>query len=35
MPHVIYLHSALTQDRVKVKDDRERKSLLKYSASTC
>jgi len=31
MPHVIYLHSALTQSRVHAKDDAERKSLLKYT----
>ncbi len=31
MPHVIYLHSALTQSRVHAKNDAERKSLLKYT----
>ncbi len=29
MPHVIYLHSALTQDRIAPHDDRERRKLLK------
>jgi manganese transport protein len=29
MPHVIYLHSALTQGRVAVRDDREKRSLLR------
>jgi manganese transport protein len=31
MPHVIYLHSALTQGRVRPKDDRERRSLLRFT----
>jgi manganese transport protein len=30
MPHVIYLHSALTQNRVKARDDAERKRLLRF-----
>jgi manganese transport protein len=30
MPHVIYLHSALTQDRIVARDDRERRRLLRY-----
>ena len=30
MPHVIYLHSALTQDRVKPRDDAERRLLLRF-----
>jgi len=29
MPHVIYLHSALTQDRVPCRDDRERSYVLR------
>jgi manganese transport protein len=29
MPHVIYLHSALTQDRIRPVDDDERRSLLR------
>jgi manganese transport protein len=31
MPHVIYLHSALTQGRVPAKDDKERRSLLRFT----
>ncbi|HEX5925248.1 MAG TPA: Nramp family divalent metal transporter [Baekduia sp.] len=31
MPHVIYLHSALTQDRVKAADDAERRVLLRFT----
>jgi manganese transport protein len=31
MPHVIYLHSALTQDRVTVRDDGERQALLRFN----
>lgn len=31
MPHVIYLHSALTQSRVHTKDDAEKKALLHYT----
>jgi manganese transport protein len=30
MPHVIYLHSALTQNRVPARDDVERKRLLRF-----
>ena len=30
MPHVIYLHSALTQGRVPPRDDAERKRLLRF-----
>jgi manganese transport protein len=30
MPHVIYLHSALTQDRIVPRDDGERHALLRF-----
>ena len=30
MPHVIYLHSALTQDRVAPRDESERRQLLRF-----
>jgi len=30
MPHVVYLHSALTQDRVRAADDEERKALISF-----
>src|SRR4051812_31529169 len=30
MPHVVYLHSALTQDRVKPEDDDERRELMRF-----
>jgi manganese transport protein len=30
MPHVIYLHSALTQDRIVTRDDTERRALLRF-----
>jgi manganese transport protein len=30
MPHVIYLHSALTQNRIPAKDDAERRRLLRF-----
>ncbi|MSW83499.1 MAG: Mn(2+) uptake NRAMP transporter MntH [Actinobacteria bacterium] len=30
MPHAIYLHSALTQDRIKPRDDEERRMLLRF-----
>jgi manganese transport protein len=30
MPHVVYLHSALTQDRIRPHDDSERRELLRY-----
>jgi manganese transport protein len=30
MPHVVYLHSALTQDRVRPSDDGERRELMRF-----
>jgi manganese transport protein len=30
MPHVIYLHSALTQDRIAARDDSEKRALLRF-----
>jgi manganese transport protein len=30
MPHVIYLHSALTQSRIRPRDDDERRALLRF-----
>jgi manganese transport protein len=30
MPHVIYLHSALTQGRIVTRDDTERRALLRF-----
>jgi manganese transport protein len=30
MPHVVYLHSALTQQRIQAHDDDERRSLLRF-----
>jgi manganese transport protein len=30
MPHVIYLHSALTQNRIRPRDDEERRALLRF-----
>ncbi|HZV74720.1 MAG TPA: Nramp family divalent metal transporter [Conexibacter sp.] len=30
MPHVIYLHSALTQERIPAQDERERRHLLRF-----
>jgi len=30
MPHVVYLHSALTQNRIKPADERERRSLMRF-----
>ena len=30
MPHVIYLHSALTQDRFEPRDDKEKRALLRF-----
>lgn len=30
MPHVVYLHSALTQDRMPPRDDAERRQLLRW-----
>ena len=35
MPHVVYLHSALTKCRVPCRDDAERRELLRFRASTC
>jgi manganese transport protein len=32
MPHVVYLHGALVQDRVRARDDGERRSLLRFQA---
>ncbi len=31
MPHALYLHSGLTQNRAPARDDRERTALLRYS----
>lgn len=31
MPHAIYLHSSLTQDRVPARNEQERRALLRYS----
>jgi manganese transport protein len=31
MPHTLYVHSALTQKRTPARDDRERRSLLRFS----
>jgi manganese transport protein len=31
MPHVIYLHSALTQKRIKLENDEERRELLRFN----
>jgi len=31
MPHAIYLHSSLTQDRAPARDEAERRKLLRYS----
>jgi manganese transport protein len=30
MPHVIYLHSAMTKDRTPTRDDRDRRRLLRF-----
>jgi manganese transport protein len=30
MPHVIYLHSALTQGRIKPRDDNEKRAILRF-----
>ena len=30
MPHVVYLHSALTQSRIKAEDDNERHELMRF-----
>jgi manganese transport protein len=35
MPHVIYLHSALTQQRIVPRDDGERRRLLRYIRLDC
>jgi manganese transport protein len=35
MPHVIYLHSALTQQRIVPRDDGERRRLLRYVRFDC
>ena len=31
MPHVIYLHSALTQDRIVAESDEDARTLLRYT----
>jgi manganese transport protein len=31
MPHVVYVHSALTQNRIRARDDRERRALLRFT----
>lgn len=33
MPHVIYLHSALTQDRVVARDDHQRRRLFRFEVT--
>ena len=35
MPHVVYLHSALTQHRIEPADDGERRELLRYVRVDC
>ena len=35
MPHVVYLHSALTQRRIEASDDDERRELLRYVRIDC
>jgi manganese transport protein len=35
MPHVVYLHSALTQRRIVPRDDGERRTLLRYIRVDC
>ncbi|MDX6689134.1 MAG: manganese transport protein, partial [Solirubrobacteraceae bacterium] len=35
MPHVVYLHSALTQRRIEPRDDGERRELLRYVKVDC
>ena len=35
MPHVVYLHSALTQRRIEPRDDGERRELLRYIRLDC
>lgn len=31
MPHAIYLHSSLTQNRARLRNDRERRAMIRYS----
>jgi hypothetical protein len=31
MPHVVYLHSGLTQDRIKPRNDREARRLFRFT----
>ena len=31
MPHAIYLHSGLTQNRIEIRDERDRRRVLKFS----
>ena len=33
MPHVVYLHSALTQDRIKPRDDQEARRLFRFTVT--
>src|SRR5437868_794447 len=33
MPHVVYLHSALTQDRIKPRDDQEARRLFRFTVA--
>ncbi len=35
MPHVVYLHSALTQRRIQAVDDDERREILRYTKYDC
>ncbi len=35
MPHVVYLHSALQKDRIRPRDPREGRTLLKYNRWDC
>ena len=35
MPHVVYLHSALTQRRIEPRDEDEKRTLLKYIRIDC
>ena len=35
MPHVVYLHSALTQRRIQAHDDDERREILRYTKYDC
>ena len=34
MPHAIYLHSALTNGRMPVRNDHERRRVLRFERST-